>query len=97
MSAVYSILGYMEKDDNPLKDEKIRASLYAMNKKDPDGFMDEVLISLKRFPEFIVEDGAPLQQKIASLTRMMKHYEKTEQFENCLFVKTQIDKLNGKA
>ena len=81
-------------DENPLDDERLKADLYAMSEENPERFMTEILQVLKRFPQFIFTDNAPVENKIAALTRMLKHYEKTEEFEECQFLHSQLAKLN---
>lgn len=81
-------------DENPLNDDKLKADLYAMSEKDPDGFMEEILQVLKRFPEFIQSDNAPIENKVNALNRMLNHYTELERYEDCAFIKKQLDKLN---
>ena len=81
-------------DKNPLDDDQLRAELYAMSEKDPDGFTDEIYQILERFPEFIVNDTAPVENKRAALTRMIKQYESREMYERCGFLKSQLSKLD---
>ena len=91
-----SILEIMEgADKNPLDDEKLKTDLYALSESDPDGFMEEILQVLKRFPEFIISDNAPIENKVTALTRMLKHYEVLEAYEDCRFIQNQLDKLNA--
>jgi len=92
-----SILDIMEaNDDNPLNDDKLKADLYAMSESDPDGFMEEILQVLKSFPEFILSDNAPVENKTNALNRMMKHFENLQRYEDCAFVKNQLTKLDAR-
>ena len=91
-----SIFKTMEgSDKNPLEDEKLRAELYALSKSQPDKFTDAIYEAFERFPEFIILDTAPIEDKKAALGRMLKHYEDREVYERCIFLQAQLTKLDA--
>ncbi len=73
-----------------------------LREKDPDGFMNLVLNSLKKYPELAVEDRAPAENKLRALKAMLEHFENIEDYEDCAFIrdltkqiKDEEDKIRG--
>lgn len=68
-------------------------SLLQMREQDPNCFMQMVLESLKRFPDLAVHDDQPVQQKISALKKMLNHFERLEQYEDCAFIRDLQKKI----
>ena len=73
-----------------------------LREKDPDGFMNLVLNSLKKYPELAVEDRSPAENKLRALKAMLEHFENIEDYEDCAFIrdltkqiKDEEDKIRG--
>jgi len=76
----------MEQDNNPLRDDALLKYMTELRAKDPTAFMDMVLSALKNHPDLAVSDIAPAEHKIRALTRMLKHFEGLENYEDCAFI-----------
>ena len=72
--------------DRPDEEDFI-ALLMEVRDKDYDAFMNLVLKSLKTFPEFAVEDDAPIENKVSALKLVLNHLEEKENYEDCAFVR----------
>ena len=89
-------------EENPLYDKELLQAMMLLREKDPDGFMQLVLSSLKKFPELAVEDRAPAENKLRALKAMLEHFESIEDYEDCAFIrdltkqiKAEEDKVRG--
>ena len=78
---------------NPLHDPELLAALLSLREQSPDKFMDLVLGALKKYPELAVEDAAPSENKLRALKSMLKHYEESEKYEDCAFLKELQDRI----
>jgi hypothetical protein len=89
-------------ENNPLYDKELLQAMLQLREKDPDGFMNLVLNSLKKYPELAVEDRAPAENKLRALKAMLEHFENIEDYEDCAFIrdltkqiKDEEDKIRG--
>ena len=78
---------------NPLHDPELLKALLKLREQRPDEFMDLVLHSLKKYPELAVEDLAPSENKLRALQTMLEHYEASENYEDCAFIKELKDQI----
>lgn len=92
----------MTPDKNPLYDKELLRAMLLLKEKDPEGFMNLVLSSLKKYPELAVEDAAPAENKLRALKAMLEHYESIEGYEDCAFlleltnqIKDEEDKIRS--
>lgn len=69
-----------------LRDEEFIEHLMKLKETDIDQFMNLVLFSLKTHPDFAVEDDAPSDNKIKAMTKVLKHFEEKEDYEDCAFL-----------
>lgn len=67
-------------------DQEFIAKLEELKEKDMDSFMDLVLLSLRTYPEFAVEDDTPTDDKIRAMKIVLKHFEEREDYEDCAFL-----------
>ena len=73
--------------ENPLYDPNLLKVMLELREKDPDAFMDLVLNSLKKYPDLAIEDEAPTGNKLRALQLMLEHYENSENYEDCAFIR----------
>lgn len=88
--------------ENPLYDKELLQAMLLLKEKDPDGFMQFVLSCLKKHPDLAIEDRAPAENKLRALKTMLEHFEQSEDYEDCAFIrdltqqiKDEEDKIRG--
>ena len=67
-------------------DREFIALLEEMKDRDMNAFMDAVLLSLKTYPEFAVEDDTPTEDKVRAMKIVLNHFEEREDYEDCAFL-----------
>lgn len=60
--------------------------LMEVRDRDYDKFMELVLTSLKTYPDFAVEDDAPIENKLTAMKVILNHLEEKEDYEDCVFI-----------
>ena len=68
-------------------------TLIQLKEQDPDAFMQLMLDTIKRNPELAISDSAPTPSKIEALTRMLRHLEQKENFEDCVFIRDLANEI----
>ena len=76
-----------------INDKEFIALLEELKRKDINRFMDMVLESLKTFPDYAVEDDAPIENKLSALKLVIKHFEEREDYEDCAFIRDLQKKI----
>jgi len=79
-----------------LKDEFFKLVLANLEKKNYDEYMRLCFSIVTMFPNEVINyEMAKSDVKIASIDRMIKHFESKEEYEKCQKLKNLIDTLDG--
>lgn len=70
-----------------LNNEEFIRKLEELKGKDMDAFMEIVFYALSEHQDFAVEDDVPIENKMEAMTKVMKHFERKEEFEKCAFLR----------
>lgn len=82
---------------NQFNDEEFIQLLMEVRERDYDAFIHLVLESLKTFPDFAIEDDAPVEKKMSALDLILNHLEEQEDYEDCAFIRDLKEKIEDAA
>jgi hypothetical protein len=69
------------------------AQLESLKNTDIEAFTNLILECFEMEPDTVIFDPAPVETKLRALNSMLKYLETTERFEDCMFVKKLIDRI----
>jgi hypothetical protein len=72
---------------------KILLDLVHLRQTDHDAFMNRLYEALTGEFREVIHDAAPIEEKSQALWNMIKHFEKTEEFEKCANLQKLIQEL----
>lgn len=73
----------------------IIAKLQKLKDENIEEFTNLILSCFRLEPRSVIRDPSPVAHKLKALNSMLEYLETEERFEDCAFVKTLIDELNG--
>lgn len=75
--------------------EEILSRLQHLKDTDIEEFTNLILTCFRIEPQSVVRDPSPVAHKLKALNSMLEYLVTTERYEDCAFVKSLIDQLNG--
>jgi len=72
--------------DNPLRDNKLIATLIKLKREDQEAFMNLIISTLKAHPEVAIDDAADPDFKLKALETLLVWLESKEEYEDCAFI-----------
>lgn len=79
------------------KYSQILLELVHLRQTDYDGFMNRLYEAITGEFKEVLHDQTPVEEKSQAIWTMIKHFEKTEEFEKCADLKKLADELDIKS